>query len=470
MALGYNGFNQEVESGAALVFGRNGFVQPVEGAAGGGIITGGGVAGQVAFFSAATAIAGDTGLTYDGTSKILSISGLNPRLSVLTSNGAVGSVGVSLFHTGSREYILATDAGAGGNLRLGHGVGDGTISTNWLVLEGATTRIYFGASEAVHIGGAIGIEKVYRFMPDNNVASLEVYRTIDVVGSPVNYERFQVITEQVVANAFTIRTDKGGTGVLRDLTFHAGSTPSAIMKSTGLWGFGTTTPRRYVDILDATNPQLRVTHTDNTHYADFQAGGTGILTITASGGAVKVAGSLRVGTATDDAATTGAGVIGLTGAQRMYYDVTNSVLRLFNSGGTGVVAIGELATITGYAVFCHNSLFTDVTKFAVAQGSSGDTYLNSAAGQPITLRIGGADKWHVVSAGGFVAQANLRFSHGTSALATTATEGFFFIQSCAGTPTGVPGSIPTGQIAAIYDTSANKIWFYNGSWRGVAVT
>lgn len=55
-----------------------------------------------------------------------------------------------------------------------------------------------------------------------------------------------------------------------------------------------------------------------------------------------------------------------------------------------------------------------------------------------------------------------------AAIATTATDGFMYIANCAGTPTGVPTAF-TGSTPMVYDTSANKIWAYNGSWRGVAV-
>lgn len=57
----------------------------------------------------------------------------------------------------------------------------------------------------------------------------------------------------------------------------------------------------------------------------------------------------------------------------------------------------------------------------------------------------------------------------TGAVATNATNGFLYIETCAGTPTGVPTGY-TGRVPIVYDTSANKIWFYNGSWRGVVVT
>lgn len=51
-------------------------------------------------------------------------------------------------------------------------------------------------------------------------------------------------------------------------------------------------------------------------------------------------------------------------------------------------------------------------------------------------------------------------------LATNATGGFFNLPTTTGTPTGVPTTY-TGQKSVIYDTGANKLWMYNGSWRSV---
>jgi len=42
-------------------------------------------------------------------------------------------------------------------------------------------------------------------------------------------------------------------------------------------GMGTATPRRTLDVLDASDPQLRLTHTDDTHYSEMQATATGNL-------------------------------------------------------------------------------------------------------------------------------------------------------------------------------------------------
>ncbi len=58
---------------------------------------------------------------------------------------------------------------------------------------------------------------------------------------------------------------------------------------------------------------------------------------------------------------------------------------------------------------------------------------------------------------------------GTVALATTATDGFLYLPSVPGAPTGVP-TVQTGTAAAVFDTTNSKIWVYNGSWKGVVVS
>lgn len=58
-------------------------------------------------------------------------------------------------------------------------------------------------------------------------------------------------------------------------------------------------------------------------------------------------------------------------------------------------------------------------------------------------------------------------SIGTAALATTATDGFFYIPTCAGAPTGVP-TAKTGRSPIIYDSTNNKLYVYNGAWKATA--
>jgi len=64
---------------------------------------------------------------------------------------------------------------------------------------------------------------------------------------------------------------------------------------------------------------------------------------------------------------------------------------------------------------------------------------------------------------------SLVIGNNSSALATTATDGFLYIPTCAGTPTGVP-TTQTGTVAMIYDTTNNNFYIYSGAWRKVALT
>lgn len=58
-------------------------------------------------------------------------------------------------------------------------------------------------------------------------------------------------------------------------------------------------------------------------------------------------------------------------------------------------------------------------------------------------------------------------SVGTAALATTATDGFLYIPTCAGAPTGVP-TTKTGLAPMVFDTTNSKFWIYTGgAWKGI---
>lgn len=56
-----------------------------------------------------------------------------------------------------------------------------------------------------------------------------------------------------------------------------------------------------------------------------------------------------------------------------------------------------------------------------------------------------------------------------NALATNATNGFMYIRTCAGTPTGTPTAY-TGHVAMLFDTTNSKLYCYNGAWKSVTLT
>ena len=53
----------------------------------------------------------------------------------------------------------------------------------------------------------------------------------------------------------------------------------------------------------------------------------------------------------------------------------------------------------------------------------------------------------------------------TAAISTSATDGFLYVPSCSGTPTGTPTTY-TGRVPVVVDTTNNKLYFYSSSaWR-----
>ena len=78
-----------------------------------------------------------------------------------------------------------------------------------------------------------------------------------------------------------------------------------------------------------------------------------------------------------------------------------------------------------------------------------------------------AVKWNtstaILQAEGAGTGTNGSTAFGNAALATNATVGFLMIPSCAGTPTGTPADIPTGQAPIVYDSTNKKLCVWDGA-------
>ncbi len=84
-----------------------------------------------------------------------------------------------------------------------------------------------------------------------------------------------------------------GGGGWQELHFYTNNQECMRMDNNGNVGIGTTGPDRKLDILDASNPQLRLTNTDGSVYTDFQTDSNGNMMVTASGRVFNINGTSK---------------------------------------------------------------------------------------------------------------------------------------------------------------------------------
>jgi hypothetical protein len=135
--------------------------------------------------------------------------------------------------------------------------------------------------------------------------------------------------------------------------------------------------------------------------------------------------------------------------QAMTLDASGNLL----VGTTSSPAYGSKLRVEG-------GIETFATQFNVASGTSAQFELvnrSASAGFDFYVNSGGTLAARIPAAGGMVV--------GTAALTTTATDGFLYVPTCAGTPTGTP-TTQTGTAPIVVDTTNNKLYFYSGGqWR-----
>lgn len=186
------------------------------------------------------------------------------------------------------------------------------------------------------------------------------------------------------------------------------------------------------------------------------AGGTGIAGAVdiapgvSAGGGFSAATTIRGGSTTQ--ASTGGGNATVQGGNGSSTGDGGQATLQGGAGG-GTSGNGGVATVSGGS--------------AQSSGNGGNVAVNGAPGTG-TNKNGGSISL-VPGAGTGTGQTGYVY-FSSAALATTATGGFTCIPTCAGAPTGVPGSIPTGTVPMVMDTTNSKIYFYiAGTWKGVVV-
>lgn len=121
----------------------------------------------------------------------------------------------------------------------------------------------------------------------------------------------------------------------------------------------------------------------------------------------------------------------------------------------------------------------DALMALLAWGDDGDSFINSAAiyakasGTPSNNTIPSKLEFWTAKGSSLALRTQIdkdNFVHGAAALATTATDGFIYVPSCAGAPTGSPTSY-TGTVPIVIDTT-NSLLYVNvgGTWKSAALT
>jgi hypothetical protein len=142
---------------------------------------------------------------------------------------------------------------------------------------------------------------------------------------------------------------------------------------------------------------------------------------------------------------------------------TVASLRVSSPSGAGALILGMTAGTGTDVPLNLQSLGAGEIAFQTAGGTKQARVLHITAATRTVDMIGGGGGASVAvrpSAGSLYLGA-------AGPLATTATGGFIQIPTCAGPPTGVPTEASLGA-TMVFDTTGNKLWIYNGSWRSGA--
>ena len=223
-------------------------------------------------------------------------------------------------------------------------------------------------------------------------------------------------------------------------SFYTNGSERMRLDSSGNLGIGTASPTAYggyttLAINNATNGGLIDLLTNGTRVFTMYAGSTSVLgtvntsnlafhTVNAERMRLDTSGNLGIGTASPE--------------QKLHVA----------GGGNTYLATQRTAASTSALVMGSESGKNSIYSWTTPTGASG---------VPLGFTIGGTEVMNLD------ASANATIGGGT--LATTATNGFLYVPTCAGTPTGTP-TAKTGFAPIVVNTTNNKLYFYSGgAWR-----
>lgn len=137
-----------------------------------------------------------------------------------------------------------------------------------------------------------------------------------------------------------------------------------------------------------------------------------------------------------------------------------------NRDSAGVFALRQTTQAHGlriYATYTDSSNYErGFTEWASSEFLIGTAKGGTGVARPVKFQTDGTTRAGITTAG------SVYIGSGAGALSTTATDGFLYFPTCAGTPTGTPTSI-TGTQAVVIDSTTNKIYTYGGAaWNAIS--
>jgi len=141
--------------------------------------------------------------------------------------------------------------------------------------------------------------------------------------------------------------------------------------------------------------------------------------------------------------------------------LSGSVLHLQTGGLEGLTIDASQNATFGGKVLLPNGA-SGAGNLALSFVGDTNTGLYRSAADEISVQTGGVTAVTVDASQRVLTASSIVC--GSAAIATNATEGFLYVPSCAGTPSGTPTAF-TGRIPIVYDSTNKILYLYDGSWR-----
>lgn len=207
---------------------------------------------------------------------------------------------------------------------------------------------------------------------------------------------------------------------------------------------------------------------------------TSALGTNIAGGNLEIAGGRSTGTGAGGSILFQTSPAGATGAT---LNALSTRMQINSSGHVGIGNTSGFATwssgvpievstnaaiwATGTQLFSmENAYYNSGWKYRSTAAAS--QYNQQAGIHYFNVAVSGTVDTAITWTEALTIDASANIAIGSAALATTATDGFLYIPTCAGAPTGTP-TTKTGRVPLIFDTTNNNLYVYDGSWISVAL-